>query len=85
MKVLDMVRDPRAIYASWKGLEPFKTLVGENDFYTLSQICDHFAKNLDFDDDRIKRVIFEDLMTNPKAITKTMCGKRSAHHHHRRR
>jgi len=69
IKVLDMVRDPRAIYGSWKKLEPFKTLVETNDFYTLGEICDHFAKNMEFRDPRVKRVIFEDLMTNPKAVT----------------
>ena len=69
MKVLDMVRDPRAIYASWKWLEPFKSLVEAPDFYTLTEICDHFARNLDFKDQRVKRVIFEDLMQNPKVVT----------------
>jgi hypothetical protein len=70
MKVLDMVRDPRAIYSSWKRLEPFKTLVETHDFYTLREICFHFAKNLDYQDSRVKRVIFEDLMQNPENVTK---------------
>jgi hypothetical protein len=70
IKVLDMVRDPRAIYGSWKRLEPFKTLVETDDFYTLGEICDHFARNLAFNDTRVKRVIFEDLMSYPTAVTK---------------
>jgi hypothetical protein len=69
MKVLDMVRDPRAIYSSWKRLEPFSSMVEAHNFYTLEEICDHFAMNLAFNDTRVKRVIFEDLMSHPKPVT----------------
>jgi len=65
MKVLDVVRDPRGIYASWKGLEPFKSLVESGNFYTIPEVCENFARNLDFEDDRVHRVVFEELMGNP--------------------
>lgn len=68
MKVLDIVRDPRAIYGSWKSLEPFKSLVESGAFYTLGDICDHFAMNLKFQDSRVHRVVFEDLMTSPNSV-----------------
>lgn len=69
MKVLDIVRDPRAIYASWKKLEPFKSLLQAHDFYTLPEICNHFARNMEFQDPRVHRIIFEDLMKSPKSTT----------------
>merc|ERR1719401_2814590 len=63
LRVLDVVRDPRGIYASWKTLEPFATLLKEGDhgkpFYTLTEICDHFEMNLNFIDPRVHRVVFE--------------------------
>jgi len=74
-RVLDVVRDPRGIYASWMTLEPFATLVKEGfpdtgkPFYTLTEICDHFDMNLKFIDERVHRVVFEELMTNPWDVT----------------
>jgi hypothetical protein len=68
-RVLDIVRDPRGIYTSWKDLEPFKSLVAAGDFYTITDICTHFAKNLDYHDPRVHRVVFEELMETPKKVT----------------
>jgi len=65
LRILDVVRDPRGIYASWKVLEPFATLVKQGDFYTIPQVCDSFAENLDLNDTRIHRVVFEDLLDQP--------------------
>jgi len=72
MKVLDVVRDPRGIYASWKVLEPFATMLRQGTFYTLTEICENFERNLDFRDDRVYRVIFEDLLANPLLVTRAV-------------
>lgn len=66
MHVLDVVRDPRGIYASWKMLEPFKTLVQQGQFYSLLDICESFADNLDFNHPRVHHVVFEELVQQPK-------------------
>eukprot|EP00448_Togula_jolla_P005185 CAMPEP_0170612518 /NCGR_PEP_ID=MMETSP0224-20130122/23768_1 /TAXON_ID=285029 /ORGANISM="Togula jolla, Strain CCCM 725" /LENGTH=362 /DNA_ID=CAMNT_0010938031 /DNA_START=73 /DNA_END=1161 /DNA_ORIENTATION=+ len=69
MKVLDVVRDPRSIYASWKTTEPFTTLVASGDFYKLTEICENFAKNIRFDDKRVHHIKFEELMASPWNVT----------------
>jgi len=69
MKVIDVVRDPRGIYASWKVLEPFKSLIEEGNFYTIADVCANFAKNLDWQNPRVHRIVFEDLLSQPYEIT----------------
>jgi len=72
MRIIDVVRDPRGIYASWKVLEPFASLVKTGKFYTLVEICDHFEKNIEYKDDRIHRVLFEDLLSFPYRTTRNV-------------
>eukprot|EP00448_Togula_jolla_P002335 CAMPEP_0170598762 /NCGR_PEP_ID=MMETSP0224-20130122/16422_1 /TAXON_ID=285029 /ORGANISM="Togula jolla, Strain CCCM 725" /LENGTH=360 /DNA_ID=CAMNT_0010923339 /DNA_START=77 /DNA_END=1159 /DNA_ORIENTATION=- len=69
MKIVDVVRDPRGIWASWKTTEPFATLLKEGGYYTLEGICENFAKNLDLQDTRIHHIVFERLMDNPWETT----------------
>jgi len=69
IRVLDVVRDPRGIYSSWKTMEPFASLIKKGDFYTIPEVCSHFAKNLDFKDDRVHRIVFEELVANPFNVT----------------
>jgi hypothetical protein len=47
LRILDVVRDPRGIYASWLSTEPFKHLVGKPDYYTLPEVCESFLANLE--------------------------------------
>lgn len=65
MKVLDVVRDPRGIFASWKTTEPFRTLVSENRFYTLAEVCEAFAANLDLNHPNVIHVDFEQAIRHP--------------------
>jgi hypothetical protein len=66
MHVLAVVRDPRGIYASWKTLEPFASLVKKGQFYTLLDICESFASNLNFTHPRVHNVVFENLVKQPQ-------------------
>lgn len=66
LRVLDVVRDPRAIYASWKTTEPFSSLVKGGEFYRLTEMCDTFVANMEMKHPRIKQVVFEELTNHPK-------------------
>jgi hypothetical protein len=76
LKVIDMVRDPRGIYASWRTTLPFSTIVnGEREgnpdahdsgwWVGLEGICRSFAQNLRRSHPRIHRVKYEDLVLDP--------------------
>jgi hypothetical protein len=69
LRVLDVVRDPRGIYASRKTTEPFATRILSGSFDSkgmIKEICDVFSDNIDFDNKRVHRVVFEQLVANPK-------------------
>jgi hypothetical protein len=68
MRIIDVVRDPRGIYASWKVLEPFATLIKTGEFYTIQDICDSFSENIDFGHDRVYHLVFEKLVQSPEAV-----------------
>jgi len=68
LRVLDVVRDPRGIYASWKVLEPFATLVKNGEFYTINEVCDAFSQNIDFGHERVYHLVFEQLVATPEKI-----------------
>jgi hypothetical protein len=72
MLVLDMVRDPRGIWSSWKSTPAFKEEMDSGAFGTLSDICKLFANNIDFDDNRVHRVVFENLVKDPEAVAKSV-------------
>jgi hypothetical protein len=74
MRVLNVIRDPRGIYASWKTLEPFKTLLEKDEFYTLDQVCENFVANLEFDHPRVLNVVFEDMVLRPGDIMQQVYG-----------
>jgi hypothetical protein len=67
LKVLDVVRDPRGIWGSYKSTEPFSTLIREGNFYTLLEICESFASNLELNHPRVHHIVFEQMIANPKA------------------
>lgn len=69
LKILDVVRDPRGIWGSWKTLEPFSTLVKEGSFYSLLEICETFASNLELNHSNIHHVVFEELVSDPVKTT----------------
>lgn len=70
LHIVAAVRDPRGIWASWKTLEPFATLVREGNFYTLEDICRSFAHNAKVSHPRIKRVLFERMVRRPKLVAR---------------
>jgi len=69
LRIIDVVRDPRGIFASWKVLEPFASLIKAGDFYTIPRVCKHFSENLDFEDPRVHRIVFEQLLDSPFNVT----------------
>mmetsp|Transcript_107010 Transcript_107010/g.301051 ORF Transcript_107010/g.301051 Transcript_107010/m.301051 type:complete len:379 (+) Transcript_107010:114-1250(+) len=65
LRILDVVRDPRGIYASWKTTQPFKNVVGTPHFYTLTEVCDMFQANLDLNHSHVHHIVFEQLTHRP--------------------
>jgi hypothetical protein len=77
LRILDVVRDPRGIYASWKSTEPFATTISAASFDAkgmIKEICDVFSDNIDFDNKRVHRVVFEQLVANPKKTVRKAYG-----------
>lgn len=72
LHIIATVRDPRGIWASWKTLEPFATLVKEGNFYTMEEICRTYADNLVFEHPRVKRVSFERMVRHPTHVTSSV-------------
>lgn len=70
MRILDMVRDPRGIWASWKSTTAFNDDLASGTYGTLTDICRLFAANLDFKDNRVHRVVFEHMVKDPKTVAK---------------
>lgn len=76
MRVIDIVRDPRAIIASWKhySLSNWSSKwvqnksAGANDNAALIDICDNFAANIQVVHPRVKRVAYEDFVHHPEAV-----------------
>jgi len=70
LHVLDVVRDPRGIWASWKTTPAFEADLADGKLGNLTDICDMFAKNIGFESDRVRRVVFERLVRKPEKETK---------------
>jgi len=66
LRVIDIVRDPRGIYASWKTTEPFASIVGTKDFYSITDVCNTFKGNHDMNNPHVYHVVFEQLTLDPK-------------------
>merc|ERR1719272_1696569 len=65
--MIEVVRDPRRIYASWLTTSPFKDMF-QRSVWILTDICESFAANMDFEHPRLHRIIFEELVTEPTRI-----------------
>jgi len=65
LRIIDIVRDPRGIFASWKTTAPFDQLIKTGNFYTLSDVCNTFAANLDLSENIVHHVVFEELAKDP--------------------
>jgi len=72
LRVLNMVRDPRGIWASWKSTPAFQNIVDSGELGTLPDICKIFNDDLDFKDDRVHRIIFEKLIKDPVRETQNV-------------
>jgi len=69
LRIVAAVRDPRGIWASWKVLEPFATLVRNHNFYTLEEVCRSFAGNIKVQHPRLTQVLFEHMVKSPEKVT----------------
>lgn len=71
LHIFEVVRDPRAIFASWKNTEPFPRILKERQQGGWAPIwkeaCDAFSANLDVSHPRVHRVVFEELVQRPEA------------------
>lgn len=63
MKIIEVVRDPRGMYASHAAGNG----IGGD---TIEKLCGQVARNLDVEHTRIHRVVFEELVKNPWNVTK---------------
>jgi hypothetical protein len=66
LHILNVVRDPRGIYASWKMTGKFAKRIEAGTQPTIVDICDVFSQNIDFDHARVHTVVFEQLVSNPE-------------------
>eukprot|EP00927_Polykrikos_kofoidii_P079218 TRINITY_DN759_c0_g2_i1.p1 TRINITY_DN759_c0_g2~~TRINITY_DN759_c0_g2_i1.p1 ORF type:complete len:390 (-),score=44.34 TRINITY_DN759_c0_g2_i1:63-1232(-) len=67
LRRIDVIRDPRGIYASWKTTEPFKSFVESGFWLNISGICDTFLENLNVSHDHLYRLVSEKLVQDPEA------------------
>jgi hypothetical protein len=66
LRLLDVVRDPRGIWASWKSTYPLWSLLETKQFrHLMTDACESFASNLDAYHPQVHRIVFEDLMSDP--------------------
>jgi len=68
LKILDVVRDPRSIYASWKTTDPFPQILADRTENLHEELCDTFARNINTSESRVHRVVFEDLVSRPAQV-----------------
>jgi len=66
--MIDVIRDPRGIYASWKATYPFSKMLQNDNKTLMTDICDSFAKNLKIRHPRLRRIVFEHLVEKPKPV-----------------
>merc|ERR1719343_774924 len=70
MKILNLVRDPRSIYTSWKHTPAFESELHELEKHgspLWKEACDTFAANLKVKDPRVFTVVYEKLVKSPES------------------
>jgi len=68
-RMLDVVRDPRGILASWKSTWPLDGLLETKEFrHLMTDACETFATNLNRVHPQVHRVVFEELMNDPRKV-----------------
>lgn len=74
MHMVDIVRDPRAIYASWMSTFPFNDSRLEDgvrrDNTALTKICDSYASSIAMNHSKVHRIVFEQLIRDPEGVMK---------------
>lgn len=69
LRMLDVVRDPRGILASWKSTWPLNGLLESKEFrHLMTDACETFANNLNRHHPQVHRVVFEELMDDPRKV-----------------
>jgi hypothetical protein len=66
MYLIDVVRDPRGIFASWKTTPPFDAWLQTANRTLMADVCRSFAANLKVSHPRVLRVVFERLVALPE-------------------
>lgn len=70
LRVLDVVRDPRGIYASWKTTAPFDWMLANQNTTLMADLCRNLAANVDVLHPRIRHVPFERVVSDPTSVMK---------------
>lgn len=73
MKILNLVRDPRSIYTSWKHTPAFEAELHElekNGSPLWKETCDTFSANLKMEHPRVFTVVYEKLVMSPESYMK---------------
>lgn len=68
LKVLDVVRDPRGIYASWKTTAPFDWMLQNQNTTLMADLCRNLAANADVLHPRVRHVPFEKVVSDPTSV-----------------
>jgi len=68
LRIVDVVRDPRGVYASWKEMEPFTSLIKTGKYYTLVDVCEAYDENLHVHDGKVHHLVFENFVLNPRKV-----------------
>lgn len=72
MKLLNLVRDPRAVLASWKSLKDFEGALSTRGVPLWREMCDTYAANSKVEDPRVFNVVYEKLVRQPQSYMKTI-------------
>lgn len=72
LRIIDVMRDPRSIFASWMTTWPFNDTTQSSGVWrnvsALTGICDTLAAGMDVEHPRLSRVVFEEMVKTPYKV-----------------
>mmetsp|Transcript_15690 Transcript_15690/g.34394 ORF Transcript_15690/g.34394 Transcript_15690/m.34394 type:complete len:369 (-) Transcript_15690:46-1152(-) len=68
LRIISIIRDPRGVYASWKAMEPFATLLQQGEYYSLQEVCQNMRSNSKIQHERVHHIVLEDLVKDPRSV-----------------
>lgn len=67
LRMIDIIRDPRSIYASMLTTPPFLSTT-PRDATVMTDICDNFASKTNINHPRVRKLVFERLIKDPETV-----------------